>query len=431
MIKVEYLFPFNTKNGICKDIESFNSLLSAHSDISIQNEIIRYRGSEYNYKVIFDEVPNQEHSVFHVTFNFSRNNAKFRSMLKAVKNVVGVHIKDDIQIIWDGVGFEWSKQLYPKIYQVENYMRKLISKFMLVNLGIGWHVKTVPKTVVNTIKNINGKESHSILYEVDFIQLSHFLFKPYSLKDTSNLPEVMNGMLARELSEHDKKEIQNYIPRNNWDRYFSDILDMESDQLESKWKSLYEIRNKIAHNKSLKNEDLKTGNELCDFLLPIIEDAICSLEKIEVPEEERDSISMNSMATMNEELRPFVDDYQNFSTGIIDTIRNNQEIFESIKDISSPIKSFINAINIKSPFENAELANALSSIENSKDMMINAVGIGKIPLGFDSMKNELFYDAGSRLAESYKGVIDEWPESISFYINRTQNAEDDFEGGRD
>ncbi|MFP3671141.1 hypothetical protein SB717_39355, partial [Priestia sp. SIMBA_032] len=78
--------------------------------------------------------------------------AKFRNMLKAVKQVVGVHIKDNIQIIWDGVGFEWSQDLYPRIYQVENYLRKLISKFMLVNLGIGWHVKTVPKDVVETIK---------------------------------------------------------------------------------------------------------------------------------------------------------------------------------------------------------------------------------------------------------------------------------------
>ncbi len=424
MIKVEYLFPFNTKNGICRDIESFNSLLSVHSDISVENDTIIYRGSEYGYKVSFDEVPNQEHSVFHVTFSFSQSNEKFRSMLKAVRNVVGVHIRNDIQIIWDGVGFKWSKELYPKIYQVENYLRKLISKFMLVNLGIGWHDKSVPQVVVDTVKNTNGKENHSILYEVDFIQLSHFLFKSYSLKDTSLLPEVMDSMLSRELSEEDKKEIQNYIPRNNWDRYFSDILDVESEQLESKWKKLYEIRNKIAHNKSLKMDDLLAGNDLCDFLLPIIEDAINSLEQIEVPMEERESISMNSVATINESYRPFVDNYQNFAGGIADVIRNNQEVFASISDSIYPLQSLIEKIRLENPFESSDLSNALSSIEDSKKIMMSGIGLDAISIHENfKLKNELFANASSRLTDSYKDLPIKWPESITNYLDRNQDLE--------
>ena len=138
MITVEYLFPFNTKDGLCKNISSFNSLLSAHSDISIKKNKITFKASSYNYKIRLDEVPNQHYSVFHVVFEISRTTEKFRDMLKAIRKTVGVHLKDDIQIIWDGIGFEWSKALYPRIYTIENSLRKLISKFMLINLGVGW-----------------------------------------------------------------------------------------------------------------------------------------------------------------------------------------------------------------------------------------------------------------------------------------------------
>ena len=72
-----------------------------------------------------DEVPNQHYSVFHVVFEISRTTEKFRNMLKAVKKTVGTHLKDNIQIIWDGIGFEWSKELYPRIYTIENSLQSL------------------------------------------------------------------------------------------------------------------------------------------------------------------------------------------------------------------------------------------------------------------------------------------------------------------
>jgi hypothetical protein len=425
MVRVEYLFPFNTKDGVCKDIQSFNSLLSAHSDITVNNDKIDYKNSEYDYKVSHDEVPNQEYSVFHVTFSFSRATSKFRDMLKAVKKVVGVHIKDDIQIIWDGVGYEWSKELYPKIYQAENYLRKLISKFMLVNLGLGWHKKTVPTSIKTTIKNPEFKDDHSILYEVDFIQLSHFLFKAYPLKDINQLPNVINGMMDRELTEADKKEIENYIPKNNWNRYFSEVVDVESEQLESKWTKLYDIRNKIAHNKSLKLNDFENGKELCEFLLPILEGAIESLENIEIPEEERETISLNSMANMNETIKPFIENYQHFSSGVLDTINLNQEVFSSISETFKPIQSIIENAQIINPIVNSGLIDVFSTIENAKSMIFSGQSLDYLPSGLVG-SNELFIDASSKLAENYQGI--KLSDNISsFIVNNNEEEEEEGE----
>lgn len=422
MVRVEYLFPFNTKDGVCKDIKSFNSLLSVHSDIDITTDKIEYKGLSYEYKVSLDEVINQNYSVFHVTFSFKRTTSKFRDMLKAVRKVVGVHIKDDIQIIWDGVGFEWSKELYPKIYKVENNLRKLISKFMLVNLGLGWHKSSVPSDIKNNIKTTNYKENHAILYEVDFIQLAHFLFKPYSIKDINNLPNIIDKMLDKELSETDKSEIENYIPKNNWDRYFSEIVEMESEQLKSKWTKLYDIRNKIAHNKSLKLNDFEEGRDLCDLLLPIIEDAIESLEKIQIAEEERETISLNSMATINDSIRPFIENYQYFNNGIIETINKNREIFSSVSESLKPIQSVLENVNFYNPLKDSGLADALSSIENTKSMIISGQSMNYFPTEMiDS--NELFVNASSKLAENYKGI--ELSDNISSFITGSRKHEDE------
>jgi len=415
MIIIEYLFPFNTEDGLCKNISSFNSLLSAHSDISIKNDKIIFKNSSYNYKISLDEVPNQHYSVFHVVFEISRATEKFRDMLKAIRKTVGVHLKkDDIQIIWDGIGFEWSKELYPRIYTIENSLRKLISKFMLINLGVGWHKSSVPQEVKTSIKTSNYKENHTILYELDFIQLAHFLFKPYSIKDINDLPSVISKMMDKKLSDIEKKEIENYIPKNNWDRYFNEVVACESEQLNSKWLRLYEIRIKVAHNKSLKEIDYNTGNELCDFLQPIIEDAISSLGKLEIPEEEREVISLNTMATINNSIKPFIENYQSFTLGLSETIQANQDIFSNLSNSMQPIQSILDTSHIDSFSIGSSLKDALDSIESTKGIILSGSSIGQ----WSNLTNnsiQLFSEASSSLKEIFEGI--KISDSISGFLN--------------
>jgi hypothetical protein len=403
MIRVEYLFPFNTKDGLCKNISSFNSLLSAHSDISIKGNKIVYKGSSYNYKITLDQVPNQHYSVFHVTFEITRTTEKFRFLLKSIRKTVGVHLKDDVQIIWDGVGFEWSKILYPKIYTVENNLRKLISKFMLINLGVGWHKSSVPKEVKTSIKTPNFKENHTILYELDFIQLAHFLFKPYSIKDINGLPIVISKMLDKRLTDNDKKEIENYIPKNNWDRYFNDVVDCESEQLNSKWSKLYDIRIKVAHNKSIKETDFDSGNELCDFLQPIIDSAISSLDVLEIPEEEREAISLNSMATINESIKPFIDNYQTLTIGLSETLKANKDVFDNFSYPAQSIQSILGTSSIGEITINNPLKNALEVIESTKGIILSGESINQWSnLAENSV--HLFSEASSNLKNNFEGI---------------------------
>jgi len=178
MVQVEYLLPFDTKDGICKDIQSFNNLIATNANFKIAGENLTFKGSTYTFSVELSKAKDQNCSVFHLKISTKKLSDRYREMLKVLKKTFGPYLQDNIQIIWDGVSFEWAKELYPSIYEVENSMRKLISKFMLVNLGIGWQKSAVPKDVEESIKSKDYKSSHSILYEVDFNQISNFFFKP-------------------------------------------------------------------------------------------------------------------------------------------------------------------------------------------------------------------------------------------------------------
>jgi len=159
MITVEYLLPFDTKDGICKNIDSFKFLLISNSNFKLNKNKIDFKRSSYDFSVTLNIVEDKDCSVFHVTFGTSRVTDTFRELLKAFRRTVGLHLKNNIQIIWDGVSFEWSKKLYPKIYQVENSLRKLISKFMLINLGLDWHKSSIPNDVTESIKNYEPTDS--------------------------------------------------------------------------------------------------------------------------------------------------------------------------------------------------------------------------------------------------------------------------------
>lgn len=414
MIKVEYLLPFNTKDGICRNINSFNSLLCSHSDISITEKKLRYKNSNYTYSVSMNEVSNQDCTVFHVLFEINHVTDKFREMLKSFKKTIGVHLKDDIQIIWDGIGFEWSKELYPRIYQIENMMRKLISKFMLINLGVGWYKSAVPLEVKDSVKSPKVKVNHGILYEVDFIQLSNFLFKPYAFKDASKLPEVISSALDGELTDEKREEILEFIPKNNWDRYISEIVDCESEQLKKKWTKLYDIRCMVAHNNSLLLDDFNEGIELCEFLEPILQSAFDSLNNIEIPEEEIENISLNTIATVHEPTRAFINDYHNFSTGLTGIINQNKEIFNSINQVTSPINAILDSSSFGSLKISESLKNSLGAIELTKNTLLSSESFASLNSITDNY-NKIFVDASKGFVTGFEGL--KTNAEISRYLN--------------
>src|SRR5688572_26687548 len=175
MLSVEYLV-FNDKKSIKSvDSESFNHLLQSDPEIKIVGERLEYLGKFFFYKIDSGKVFNTDNFYFHLKFecNDIKQIEDFSKTLKAVKSLLHLANKTP-QTLYDGISLYYSELAYPKIYEIENLMRKLITKFMMINVGIDWTKDRVPEDVKKSINPDNTETTY--LHNVDFIQLKSFLF---------------------------------------------------------------------------------------------------------------------------------------------------------------------------------------------------------------------------------------------------------------
>ena len=222
-----------------------------------------------------------------------------------------------------------------------------------------------------SIKKENYKPTHSILYEVDFIQLANFLFKAYSIKDSSKLPEILSKLIEDGMDEEKKNKILEYLPKNNWDRYFSNLVELESGQLKKKLEKLYEIRCKVAHNKSMNFEDFELAKNLCEELDEALNKAYTNIDNIEIPEEDKESIGLRTMGVVNEPTNYFVNNYLNLSDNVSNILKNNSEKYSFLENIENPISAIVDSSISGQIKLSDELQNDLFTINDYKNDLLS------------------------------------------------------------
>lgn len=307
-MKTEYLIPLDTKNHFAESESGFNHLLMANEEIEIRNGKIKYKNFEFKYKLQSNPIEKSNINCYHLTVENSVDNSQFDSentevkiyldLLRIIKTTFIKYTKD-FEILWDDTSFCCSQKAYPMIYEIENLMRKLLTKFMLVNVGTKWEKENIPSKIDKS-KN-QGKEinvGNSLLYQLDFIELSTFLFEPYSTKNSlSDLKAFVNNKDDTIFSV-----LEQYIPKSNWVRYFNDVVSAEDEYLKKKWEELYKLRCKVAHNNLFGLDDLKRVRTIVTDLKPYINNAIKDLDKITISEEDKESISENLAINTNEQV---------------------------------------------------------------------------------------------------------------------------------
>jgi len=124
-------------------------------------------------------------------------------------------------------------------------MRKLITKFMHINVGIAWTEERIPDDVQKSINSNNNDSTY--LYNVDFIKLKDILL---SERFTKHGDALIKELKTSTKATFKRDEIKALIPTSNWERYFSDQVGSDSAELASLWEKLYDLRCKVAHNKA-------------------------------------------------------------------------------------------------------------------------------------------------------------------------------------
>ncbi|MFA7380620.1 MAG: hypothetical protein WC150_09175 [Bacteroidia bacterium] len=201
---------------------------------------------------------------------------------------------------------------------------------MLINLGMEWSSQTVPSEVQKSIKNKRSQSGITdILHDVDFIQLSDFLFKKYQTKSLASLFSLIETIKTD--SDFDNKILLEYIPKSNWERYFSDLVDCDDTYLLKRWEKLYELRCLIAHNTVISNRDFTEIKSLCKEIDDKLIEAINDLDKVVIPESDIEVLHENVASNLNELNGAFLEEWKTLHSNILNLVIDLELTEEELK----------------------------------------------------------------------------------------------------
>lgn len=328
-LSIEYQIVIDTKTGLCKSNESFKNLLSVNSKINVTNREIIYDDSIYNYTLELAEYPERNQNVFtlEVSIDATRNSNKFQSLLKIIRELLH-KTSISINILWDDLSTKYCEKAYPEINHIENLLRKLITKFMVNTVGIGWTEDSLPKDFKTSIKKENRESYSNILHSTDFIQLADFLFKPYA---NQSVDKLLRKLKNDELSNLNKDFVETFIPKSNWERYFSSLVNCDDNYLKKRWERLYELRCLVAHNSFFTKKNLKEVKDLCKDIRDILSKAMDEIGMINIPQNEKEDLLENAVKNNNESYASFLNKWKELELSVISHVNRKEKFKEEDK----------------------------------------------------------------------------------------------------
>lgn len=319
MLKIEYLVFIENQNIKSSNEKTFNYLLQSDPEITISKNRLSYKELHVNYLLESGKVKNTGESYFHLSIECDNDKRieEFIELLRAVKSILHI-INKTPQTLFDGISLYYSNLAYPQIFEIENLMRKLITKFMLTNVGINWIKDRVPDDVKNSI--ISSNKDMTYLHNVDFIQLKNFLFSENYTAHKDHLIQKLRK--AQTIEELKLEEIKALIPMSNWEKFFSTNVDITKENLSKKWDELYGLRCKIAHNRTFEKSDYEKVNSLSIEVKDVISKAILNLDKINISEIESTILTETVAGNFNFGLGEYLSEYSEMTRLIYMLVEN-------------------------------------------------------------------------------------------------------------
>lgn len=311
-MKIEYLF-VKKNDDFCNTEEQFKSMLLSNSRISFQDNFLSIGKYKLEYVIKQDAVDAINEILFFLSIE-GVNDEDEEQQLKAleeadhlIRRIVEQYKIFYINTIWDDISIYYGEKLYPKIVHIENLLRKIIYIFMIKNLGSEWVEQAIPREVkdsINKTKEKNGDKLHNLLtdclYSADFIQLGNFFFLKYARQQ--DCQKMLRSL--KSFDEYTKEKIDEliepYESKSNWDRYFSEAINV--NKLEEKWEELYGYRNQVAHSKKIDNKDYTRAVKLIGELESSFDKCLEHVNCIQLTETERNAVQAVAEKTIEHTL---------------------------------------------------------------------------------------------------------------------------------
>ena len=223
-MRTELLIVLPSDESFCDSKKAFVDFLKVDSLITISGQKISYKKSAKGKEVVSakfsidtNNVKFSQERYFHLNIECPEEKLvdDFNELCERIKVVCGRISpgSTSINTLWDDVGRIYAEKSYPVINEVENLMRRLIAKFMLINVGMNWSKDTMHPELLKKIEKFDEEEPfiHD-LYKLDFIHLKQVLFEK---KRDISLEELDRVLAKTSFDEIDKEKIRKYSPRSN------------------------------------------------------------------------------------------------------------------------------------------------------------------------------------------------------------------------
>lgn len=298
-MKIELLILISGDDTFCNSAKSFSDFLKIDSLITISQKKIIYRRSLQDPELVSADFNIQTNKVKSINERFflvilECENAslidEFSELIDRLRSIAERISPGTctINTLWDDVGRTYAERSYPLINEIENLMRRLIARFMLITVGMKWSKDAMHPELFSQIENFEEEDPYTDdLQKLDFIQLSDVLFKK---KRDISLDDLDRLLQTTKFTHEDNEKILKYVPKSNWEKYFSTIIEEKDTSLAKKWDLLYRLRNKVAHNRSIKKTEYETIRGLTLSIKETISKATEKLSEININEEEREQI---------------------------------------------------------------------------------------------------------------------------------------------
>ena len=359
------------QDGNCMGIKQFESLLHTSAHIKIKKDTVEYKNTSFGFNISQNKMTDDSSSCFDLTFISTTEDSKiviFKDLLKEVRGICNRfngNKNSCIIELYNSLGAYYCEKAYRIIYELENLMRKLIYKFMIVNVGVNWTKTDVPKEVNESIKKEYKQSEESFLHKLDFIQLSNLLFTKFSNNEIDDFFKSIKDM--KDSDNLSVNELRKYQKKSNWEKFFAKKVKCEADHLEKIWKNIYDIRCQVAHCRVLTEkqfEDLIKWNE---DVKPTIESALKTVDTIKIEESEREQVAEDLSSITNSYIANFLLIYNSFWSDVSKTFALG---LKPVRVIISHLKH-LNLIN-------SEDLHRLSIIQDFRNQLVHSFGAYQI-----------------------------------------------------
>ena len=184
-MKTEFLILVPNDDSFCNSKKAFIDFLQVDALISIIGQKMSYKRSvkekellSVPFRVETDKVKSKEERYFLLVLECQDELlvdefSELGERIKTIANRISPE-KTIINTIWDDVGRIYAEKSYPLINEVENLMRRLIAKFMLITVGMNWSKDAIHHDLFKKIEKFEEEELYlNDLHKLDFIHLKH------------------------------------------------------------------------------------------------------------------------------------------------------------------------------------------------------------------------------------------------------------------